>query len=474
MCIIKKPLSSKFAFVAAIFVLFGLTTYADSLSRFLPEKYAFLQFNSYASQISNPPTTTWLNSISGDVFLGEFPLIISYEPLDRGITLFTALPRFIPLYLGAGRYTEIGYINMYDKIAFIHSLGLGVRLHIFPFSYLPYVFLSSKIYRFAIGGIIYSNGNFEFTTGLFLNGISVSIRVKSLKSIYSNISIKLRGEFALNLQTGTKNGRFSATLGIGLYHTDLSDNDYFLDPHKFKEGAHRGSIQKFPENSYLAFKYAMNKKTYSFIEFDVYKTLDNRYVIVHDPILLRYTGELKQITKLTLNELKKRNMSRISFRKHPTRILTLKEIAKELENSDKNLVIEIKQIGTSKKDIISFIKRVKKLFGKGKRKEIIFLSTSPQIVKLIKKNCKNRVAFLFPIFNLSNYSSTLLKRELEYYLKETGADMIFFYTSMLDKRELIEKLSRQMRFAYAYWNFHDIIYQRDPQYQTINTNLYPK
>ncbi len=454
---IRKISSLSIAIWTIFFLLAGSPLYPDSLSRFLLERYAFLQFNSYTHQ---PPGEGWLNSISGDIFLGEFPLILSYDSLESGITLFTGLPRFVPLYLGVGRYTEIGYINMYNRISLIHSLGIGTRIHLSPLKYEPYIFLSSKIGRFAIGGNVYLTKSPELAAGLFLKNLSLSIRLKNRENIYSNISIELRDEFAINLQAGIKRGDFTFTIGMGIYHTDLSDNDYKFDSRKFEKGAHRGSIQKFPENSYPAFKYAMNKRSYKFIEFDVYKTIDNRYVIVHDPTLLRYTGELKWITKLTLDELKKKNMSGISFRKFPTKILTLEDIARELKGSDKSLIIDIKQIGNSEEEIVTFIHRVKELFKNGKPKEITFSSRYPRIVRLLKKNCNNRVALLFPFFNPANYLSFLLKGQITHYLKDTGADMLLFSTSMLDKRESIEELSHQLGFGYAYSNFHDTIYKR--------------
>ncbi len=440
-----------------ILIIFSTDIGANSLSRFLLEKYSFLQLNLYNNYTKVSQTEI---KISGDAYIGEFPLLLSYEPKDYGVTLFTGFPRFIPLYLGLGRYTEVGYIDMYNTYTPIRSIGVGTKLYLSPFKQTPYIFLSSKIGRFDIGGSLYLNKDFELAMGIFPDNFSISLYMRNLSDIYTSFSINLKDRISINVRGGISDNKPFVSMGFGIFYTDPSDNDYAFDSNKFLMGAHRGSLQKFPENSYMAFKYAMSKSYYDFIEFDVYRTKDNRYVIIHDPILIRYTGELRNVRNLTLKELRERNMSNIPFRRYNTKIMTLEDVAREMKNSKKKIVIEIKDIGNKENNIKEFIATVDKVFGNNAYKRITYLCLSPKIVRYLKQNSKNRVALSFFPITLSNYLPFLFKWEIENSLKATNTDIIFFYTNILDKREYIDKLSKELGFEYAYWNFHDIIYER--------------
>ena len=406
-----------------------------------------------------------------DIFTGEFPIILSLKavlntnkPLNtnsfslKDFTIYTGLPRFFPIYGGFGTHTEAGYIDMYSSRTLIRSIGIGAKLMDSSFHFLPYAFLSSKYDNFLLTGTIFLNKSFDITAGIFLLPFSFMVNYADISGLGLSLTMRLHNQISMSLSLNGITGKNRQLyFGVGLSHREEADNDYRFGSN-YSRGAHRGSILKYPENTFPAFKYAENQNFYDFIEFDVYRTKDNHYVIVHDPILLRYTGELKLVTKLTLKELKKRDMGKY-FNKEfiGTRILTLEELAGKLKDTDKALAIEIKGIGTAKKDVEDLLTRVKSLPGL-KNKRIIYLSLNWKITRYLKELSVKKVAFLYPIFSLSDLFSPVLAPEIKHYIRKSSADMIFFYTSKLDKLPKIIALAKKDDFDFAFWNFHDVIY----------------
>lgn len=73
--------------------------------------------------------------------------------------------------------------------------------------------------------------------------------------------------------------------------------------------AHRGFKGKYPENTLLSFKKAIEVGADG-IEFDVQFTKDNKVVIIHDETLDRTTDGKGYVKDFTLNQLKKLNASK--------------------------------------------------------------------------------------------------------------------------------------------------------------------
>jgi glycerophosphoryl diester phosphodiesterase len=90
---------------------------------------------------------------------------------------------------------------------------------------------------------------------------------------------------------------------------------------KIKILAHRGYSAKFPENTELSFKKAMEYKADG-IECDIQKTKDNKYVIIHDDSVDRTSDHKGYVKDLTLDKLKKYNFGK------GERILLLEEFLK--------------------------------------------------------------------------------------------------------------------------------------------------
>ena len=81
------------------------------------------------------------------------------------------------------------------------------------------------------------------------------------------------------------------------------DNKLFLKE-KFLAFAHRGGNESAPENSFLAFKNAVDIG-YKYLETDVHLTKDGHLIAFHDNTLDRVTDKNGLIKDLTLNEIKK-------------------------------------------------------------------------------------------------------------------------------------------------------------------------
>ena len=102
--------------------------------------------------------------------------------------------------------------------------------------------------------------------------------------------------------------------------------------------AHRGGI---PENTILAFEKCLKHNRVNIIEFDVWMTKDNEFVVVHNSDLYFKNGTFKPVTSMTLRELQ------ISFPSVPTLLDVLLKID-ESESSIK-LNLDVKQFGIFEK-----------------------------------------------------------------------------------------------------------------------------
>ena len=105
--------------------------------------------------------------------------------------------------------------------------------------------------------------------------------------------------------------------------------------------AHRGFKGKYPENTMLAFKKALEAGA-SGIEFDVHLSKDGQLVIIHDETLERTTDGLGLVGEKTLDQLKDLNASKNYPDCEIQRILTLKEYFDFVKSYDITTNIELK------------------------------------------------------------------------------------------------------------------------------------
>lgn len=134
--------------------------------------------------------------------------------------------------------------------------------------------------------------------------------------------------------------------------------------------AHRGFRGKYPENTRLAFKKAIEAGV-SGIEFDIHLTNDGEIVIIHDESLERTTNGSGLIKDKSLKQLKELNAAKLFPQYEKEEILTLREyfdLAKDweiitnielktsiidYENIEKMTYDLIKEYGMEEKIIIS-------------------------------------------------------------------------------------------------------------------------
>lgn len=105
--------------------------------------------------------------------------------------------------------------------------------------------------------------------------------------------------------------------------------------------AHRGFKGKYPENTMLAFKKAIEAGADG-IEFDVHLSKDGEIVIIHDETLERTTDGSGLVGEKTLAQLKKLNASKDYPDYQVQRILTLREYFDFAKDYDIITNIELK------------------------------------------------------------------------------------------------------------------------------------
>ncbi|KAA1040135.1 glycerophosphodiester phosphodiesterase [Macrococcus equipercicus] len=103
--------------------------------------------------------------------------------------------------------------------------------------------------------------------------------------------------------------------------------------------AHRGYKKKFPENSMLAFRKAIEYGADG-IELDVHLTADEQLVVIHDDTLDRTTNRSGTVKDLTFAELRKAKIRTGRFTYE--RIPLLKDVLDLLKDTPLELNIEIK------------------------------------------------------------------------------------------------------------------------------------
>lgn len=105
--------------------------------------------------------------------------------------------------------------------------------------------------------------------------------------------------------------------------------------------AHRGFSGKYPENTMLAFKKAIEENVDG-IELDVQLTKDGEVIIIHDETLDRTTDGKGLVVDYTLEEIKKFNASYIFKDMGFNSIPTLREYFELVKNFDLITNIELK------------------------------------------------------------------------------------------------------------------------------------
>ncbi|MGL4847811.1 MAG: glycerophosphodiester phosphodiesterase [Clostridium sp.] len=172
--------------------------------------------------------------------------------------------------------------------------------------------------------------------------------------------------------------------------------------------AHRGYSYKYPENTMIAFKKAVEFGADG-MEFDVQRSKDGHLVIIHDETLERTTTGKGYVKDYTLEELKKLDAG-IKFDESfkGEEIPTLEELLEYVQ--DKNLVLNI-EIKNSIVDYEGIEEEVYKVLKKYNMEKNIIVSTfnhySAKRCKEINKNIKVGVLYDACIYKPYDYVEML-------------------------------------------------------------------
>lgn len=125
--------------------------------------------------------------------------------------------------------------------------------------------------------------------------------------------------------------------------------------------AHRGASHLETENSYPAFVAAGNRSYYG-IECDVHKTLDGKFVIIHDDFTGRVAIDNMEVEKTTYNCLRNLTLLDIDGKKgrNDIRIPSLKEYFEICKKYNKVAVLEFKN-RFEKEEICQMVEIIKDL-----------------------------------------------------------------------------------------------------------------
>ena len=177
-----------------------------------------------------------------------------------------------------------------------------------------------------------------------------------------------------------------------------------------KNFAHRGYSSKYPENTLLAFRKAMETEGCDGIENDVHLTKDGEVVIIHDELLNRTcvngTGLVRDYT---LDELRRFDMSfRFAGKCEPQRIPTLREYFELIKDSKLVTNIELK---TGIFEYEGIEKKVWDLIQEFEMKDRIIISSfNHYSVLRMKKLCPDMKCGLLTetwLYNAGHYTKEL-------------------------------------------------------------------
>jgi len=192
--------------------------------------------------------------------------------------------------------------------------------------------------------------------------------------------------------------------------------------------AHRGASEYEPENTFSSFDKAIELGA-QMMEFDVRLSLDNKLVVVHDPMVNRTTNGKGRVREKTVQELLTLDAG------NGNRIPLVEDIFKNYSKKIK-FVIELKDYNTEEQ-ILELIEKYDMI------EEIYVVSFSKRILRKIK--------YLEPKITtgLIKLLPTNIKRDCEY----CGANVIAVFRYFINKK-LIESTKKDNLHLFA-WTVND-------------------
>lgn len=204
--------------------------------------------------------------------------------------------------------------------------------------------------------------------------------------------------------------------------------------------AHRGLSASYPENSFAAFKAALEFA--DIIELDVHLTRDNVLVVLHDDTLDRTTDGRGKVEDFTLKEIKDLDAgSWFAEEFAGERVPTLEEVLKFVKGKIK-LNIEIKNIedeNLNLKTVEECVRLVKKF---DMVEDVIVSSFDHDILSYLKKMApKFRIYLLFGQENSHLFYDLVRQNKLISYIQKRQAEGVNIGIPLLSSK-IVEDLKK--------------------------------
>lgn len=308
-----------------------------------------------------------------------------------------------------------------------------------------------KVVFVQVASIQIDKSSMKLKTGNYYNlenDVSVLPLDATNKELYltssdSNV-VRVEDSTIYGVGTGTASITIETTDGSEIERTIQVNVDDWLNKNDTKYIAHRGLSKEAPENTLTAFKLAADKGFHA-TETDVYLTKDDQFVVFHDENLMRMCGVDKNISDLTLEEIKSYTI--ISGNKHElykndvnaSYIPTFVEYLQTCKNNGITPMIEIKfDEGDSSLDsdnaLYRMYSQIKSVMGDN---PCYVISFSENIIKnmneiLLQKKDKSLQLCLLVWFNRTIDSISIYKYCL--------ANHIGFSVGYIGNEDLIDKM----------------------------------
>lgn len=401
------------------------------------------------------------------IFNGDFPLLI--HATNQEVSLYTGSPQFFPLFVSLGVTNQIGYIDAYRSSTPLALLSVGYRFNLFDVQELYHEGLFASWgwrHNHLSGGLSYhadeqkviGNVGASFEHGAISLGASA-------EHVAVGFTIRTGSSWSLSTSVGLDvDGTVELSIGAGISRRDYPANALFEDDWDMLI-AHRGSLVHAPENTMAAFTWALDQPQYIGIETDIRQSADGNFVLVHDPMLLRYDHGWNQVDEMTSEELKRLDMgSWFDDAFAGQRVLDLQELA-QIANRHPHTywLLEIKDTDWTEDDTLRFLSVIANNFLHPEK--VVFYVVTHDMLPILKGVTGRPVGLqLDSVKSMLFYSDhllPLLEDELEKHLDH--ADFFTILSTKYDRQDEMKALSERFDIPVLYWNFQDTMFGYIPK-----------
>ncbi|MGM0432335.1 MAG: glycerophosphodiester phosphodiesterase [Spirochaetota bacterium] len=404
-----------------------------------------------------------------DIYTGDHPLIIQASPGE--FSIHTGMPLYLPFpfIISGGTVNQFGFFDAYSKRTLFQSGSVGFVYDMFG---------DRSIDRFISWGMRFD----EFSAGIGLyertkRAVGQINYTSKYVELFSNAEYSFEHNQLTDWQVGADirtgdfyslrvalNDDLSVTAAVGLSHRDIPAD--YMDEYEWDFlGGHRGAIVSYPENSREAFEYALSREELSFVETDLNITKDDKYAAVHDPLLLRYTGEADLLNSLTLDEIQNRDLgSFFSQNFSHVRALSLEDVAAMFDGSENTgLLIELKAVGTSEEDAKRVFAAVDEAFEHDNYAYFIMFHGQYEMMEHVPEEIEWGYSYMNPSYlppgiMLHSLIYPLLEYELDVMRKEYDPDFFIMFIDSLAFYDQLVAYAREHTIDFFFWDFKDTLH----------------